>query len=445
MRSYHEYKIENHEWVKTIPSHWSFAKIAHFSDLRTGGTPRKNVLAYWENGTIPWMTSGEVNEKNIYKTKSHITESGLNNSNANLLPENSVMIALSGQGKTKATVAILKTIAACSQSLAAFVCNENRLHYRYLFYYLERNYKNIRGLVGDNLRDGLSLTKLREFRSPIPPFPEQCAIANFLDRKTAQIDTLIEKKQHQIELLHEHRTTLINQAVTKGLNPDTPMKDSGIEWVGIVPFHWKTTRIKFLANREKSSFIDGDWVESPYITDSGIRIIQTGNVGIGKYKEQGFRYISDQTFHELKCTEVYPNDVLICRLASPVGRACLAPDLEVRMITAVDNCILKPANSHDARYIVYQLSTTTYLEYLEYISRGSTRARISRSMLGNLAFIAPPLPEQRGIADFLDKKTVQIDNLSDRIQTQITYYQEYRTALISAAVTGKIDVRAEGY
>ena len=212
-------------------------------------------------------------------------------------------------------------------------------------------------------------------------------------------------------------------------------KETGVEWIGTIPSHWETTRIKLLTNGEKSSFIDGDWVESPYITDSGIRLIQTGNVGIGKYKEQGFRYISDETFHDLNCTEVYPNDVLICRLASPVGRACLAPNFEVRMITAVDNCILKPAKSHDARYIVYQLSTAAYLEYLEYISRGSTRARISRSMLGNLEFIAPPLPEQRAIADFLDRKTAQINTLIEKKQRQIELLQEHRTALINQAVT----------
>jgi type I restriction enzyme S subunit len=212
-------------------------------------------------------------------------------------------------------------------------------------------------------------------------------------------------------------------------------KDSRLEWIGDIPADWDSTRIKFLANGEQVSFIDGDWIESPYITDDGIRLVQTGNVGIGVYKEQGYRFVSEETFQELDCTEVFPKDVLICRLASPVGRACLAPELGVRMITSVDNCILKPSKFHDPRFIVYQLSNSRYLDYIEYVSRGSTRARISRSMLGDLGFVAPPLPEQQAIADFLDRKTSQIDTLIEKKQRQIDLLQEQRTALINHAVT----------
>lgn len=212
-------------------------------------------------------------------------------------------------------------------------------------------------------------------------------------------------------------------------------KDSGVEWIGEVPEHWIMTRIKFLSNGEKNSFIDGNWVELPYITDDGIRLIQTGNIGIGKYKEQGFRYISEDAFSELKCTEVFPNDVLICRLASPVGRGCLAPKLGCRMITAVDNCILKPSPNHDARFIVYQISTSHYLGFIQFISRGGTRSRISRSMLGNINFSSPPLEEQIQIAKYLDHKTHLIDTLIEKKQKQIELLKEQRTAVINQAVT----------
>ena len=442
MRSYHEYKIENHEWVKTIPSHWSFAKIAHFSDLRTGGTPRKNVLAYWENGTIPWMTSGEVNEKNIYKTKSHITESGLNNSNANLLPENSVMIALSGQGKTKATVAILKTIAACSQSLAAFVCNENRLHYRYLFYYLERNYKNIRGLVGDNLRDGLSLTKLREFRSPIPPFPEQCAIANFLDRKTAQIDTLIEKKQHQIELLHEHRTTLINQAVTKDLNPDAPMKDSGIEWLGEVPAHWDFVKVKRVVD-----VIDGDRSkEYPNINDFvdfGIPFLSSKNIMDNKFDFSKLRFISQEKFERLGRGKLAKGD-LVVTVRGTIGSVGYFTGNEYK--TAFINAqmmIMRPGDRLSSNFFYYLARSDYWFTQLDYSAYGAAQQQLSNVILQNLSITFPPYEEQIAIEEYLDLRTSQLDKATDRVRTEINQLQEYRIALISAAVTGKIDIREE--
>ena len=159
------------------------------------------------------MTSGEVNQKNITKTKNLITKEGLNNSNANLLPKHSIMIALSGQGKTKGTVAILEIETCCSQSLAALIPNK-KIFYKYLYYYLENNYKNIRGLVGDNLRDGLSITILKDIYVLLPPISEQIQIANYLEIQIDKIDNTIEKIEKNIELLEEYKESLIHHVVT---------------------------------------------------------------------------------------------------------------------------------------------------------------------------------------------------------------------------------------
>ena len=220
-------------------------------------------------------------------------------------------------------------------------------------------------------------------------------------------------------------------------------KDSGIEWLGQIPVHWGTLPIRSLAKKGYRCFIDGDWIESPYIRTEGIRLIQTGNIGVGKYKEQGFRYIDNQTFHKLRCTEVQYNDILICRLAEPVGRACLAPNLKCKMITSVDVCILKPAIHFESKFIVYTLSNQGYLSWVTSICRGSTRDRISRSMLGAIKTQVPPLQEQQDIAEFLDKETSRIDSLIEKIKQSIVLLKEYRLALITSAVTGQIDVREE--
>jgi len=219
--------------------------------------------------------------------------------------------------------------------------------------------------------------------------------------------------------------------------PDS--KDSGIEWLGEIPIGWDVTPIRRLAQPGYRSFIDGDWIESPYITNEGVRLIQTGNIGVGYYKEQGFRYVSEETFASLKCTEVMPGDVLICRLADPVGRACQAPTLGVRMITSVDVCILKTVPNVDARFVVYYLSSETYLSWLQANCRGSTRDRVSRSMLGAIQIIAPPLSEQRAIANFLDHETAQIDALIAKKERLIELLTEKRTALISHTVTKGLD------
>jgi type I restriction enzyme, S subunit len=197
----------------------------------------------------------------------------------------------------------------------------------------------------------------------LPRQAEQRAIADFLDTATARLDNLRLRKQSLISRLREKRDAVIAHAVTRGVesrqNDGAEIgrhrltNDSRVPWVPEIPAHWRIFAVKHLARKGRKSFTDGDWVELPFIADAGIRLIQTGNVGIGSYKEQGFRYISEESFHELGCTEIFPNDVLICRLDGPVGRACLVPNLGIRMITSVDNTILRVGESVDARFVVY--------------------------------------------------------------------------------------------
>ncbi len=197
----------------------------------------------------------------------------------------------------------------------------------------------------------------------------------------------------------------------------------------VTPPHWKSIRLSSLIG-STGLFKDGDWIESPYIADHGIRLIQTGNVGVGSYREQGFRYISDDTFHALGCTEVKPGDVLICRLADPVGRACIVPDLGVKAITSVDNAILRVSEDHDSRYVVYLFSSKPYLDYLESECRGGTRNRVSRSFLGRLRIPVPDLQTQRAIANFLDRETAHIDQLIEKKEQHIELALERLAALL---------------
>ncbi len=219
------------------------------------------------------------------------------------------------------------------------------------------------------------------------------------------------------------------------------MKDSGLEWLGRMPTHWDVIPVRSLARPGHKTFTDGDWIESPFIRDEGIRLIQTGNIGIGEYREQGFRYIDDETFTDFRCTEVQPGDVLICRLADPVGRACRAPDLGCRMITSVDVCILKSAQSVDPGFLIHAFSGSGYLSWLGGLCRGGTRDRVSRSMLGGIRVPLSPVAEQGAISAFLDRETARIEGLVAKVREAIDRLKGLRTALISAAVTGKIDLR----
>jgi type I restriction enzyme, S subunit len=432
---YEAYKDSGVEWLGEVPEHWGIKPIwSMFNRTKRTGYPEEELLSvYRDFGVIPKSSR----EDNFNKPSDDLSSYQL------------VEIGDLAINKMKAwqgSVAISDYRGIVSPAYHVYSSNhqENSRYLHHLFRcseYITGYLSNSKGIRVNQW----DLEPQQHSRMPVllPSISEQIQIARFLDWETSRIDELIAEQQRLIELLKEKRQAVISHAVTKGLDPTAPMKDSGVEWVGNIPKHWKMVMVKHTAQSADKSFTDGDWIESPYITEDGIRLIQTGNVGIGQYKEKGFRYISEESFKDLRCTEIFPNDVLICRLDGPVARACLVPDLGVRMITSVDNAILKPSEAFDPRFIMYAMSSNLWLEWIEALCRvgGGFRFRISRSMLGDLRIPAPPINEQKDISDTLDAQFLKLDELAGEINSAVEILQERRSALISAAVTGKIDVR----
>lgn len=216
------------------------------------------------------------------------------------------------------------------------------------------------------------------------------------------------------------------------------MKDSGVQWIGEIPSTWEIMRIKALPDRSVTdSFVDGDWIESPHITDEGIRYLTTGNVGDGKYKEQGAGYISETTFEELHCKYAYPGDFVISRLNAPYGRACILPDAKDKYVLAVDIVILR--TNEDKRYLCYLSQCSGYQHSVEDMARGTAMKRISRNNLGTVRLPIPPIEEQHCIADYLDNKCSQVDTLIANVQVQIEKLKAYKQSVITEVVTKGLD------
>ena len=220
-------------------------------------------------------------------------------------------------------------------------------------------------------------------------------------------------------------------------------KDSGVKWIGEIPNGWNVTKLKYTKKDSRNSFIDGDWIESKDLSDDGIRYITSGNIGEGKYKEQGSGYISEDTFNELNCTELFEGELVISRLFLPVGRSCILPNLNNRVITCVDNVVLRPKDSFNKFYLNYQFNSSRYSEFTELISRGVTLTRISRGMLGNNSIVVPSLSEQQQIVTFLDDKTQKIDSLIQQKEKKIKLLKEKRTSLINHIVTKGLNPNVE--
>lgn len=199
---------------------------------------------------------------------------------------------------------------------------------------------------------------------------------------------------------------------------------------------FNTLPLAFVARNKGGLFIDGDWIESKDLSDEGVKYLTTGNVGIGEFKEQGSGFISKETFSKLRCTEVKPGDILISRLNLPVGRACVVPELGEKLVTSVDNVIVRPSSDFDRRFLVYLFSAPKHLENTSNLARGTTMQRISRSMLGRIRLEIPDLPTQKRTADFLDAETARIDALITLRSEFEKKVAESREALIASLLVG---------
>ena len=219
-------------------------------------------------------------------------------------------------------------------------------------------------------------------------------------------------------------------------------RKSQIEWMHDVPVHWSNVPLKYMAIKDNSLFLDGDWIESKDISNEGIRYITTGNVGEGIYKEQGAGFISEATFNKLSCTEVYEGDLLLSRLNAPIGRACIVPKLSARVVTSVDNVIFRPDAQYLKQFLVYLFSSSSYFKHTSNLARGATMQRISRGLLGNIRVVIPTYEEQQKIASFLDHETTKIDTLIAKQEKLIELLKEKRQAVISHAVTKGLNPNA---
>ncbi len=200
------------EWVDRTPYDWNTVSLRWVTHRFAGGTPSKDNHIYWDGGTIPWLNSGSVNQGIIDVPSAYITEEGFRNSSARWVPVGSLVMALAGQGKTKGTVAYLAIEATCNQSMAAII--PKKINARYLYWWLTSQYKNIRGMAGDSLRDGLNLEMVGSVPCLLPSDKEQQEIVEYLDRKISSVDHTFEKIEDSVRLLQEFKSSLLSNVVT---------------------------------------------------------------------------------------------------------------------------------------------------------------------------------------------------------------------------------------
>ncbi len=433
--AYPSYQDSGVDWIGWVPSGWAVEPLKAAYAIVGGATPKSEVADYWD-GDVPWVTPGDLSKLTtlfIGETIRTITEEGLAACAASRVPSGSVILSTRAPiGSIGITTEPTTTNQGCKALVPRRGANSSFLAYTLS---AATTALNVRGKGTTFLE--LSGDELGRFNVPTPSIVDQATIAAFLDRETARIDALIEEQQRLIELLKEKRQAVISHAVTKGLDPTAPTKDSGVEWLGEVPAHWDVRPLKYLINlqsggtprKDRLDYWDGSipWVsakdlKSDNLVDSQDHISEAAIAG------------SSASLMPAGSVLVLVRGMMLAR-SFPVCRA-LVPMAINQDLKAIEG--KAGVSNHFLAWLLRGTAQET-LNRLDEAGHGTKALRMDAWV--SMLMPVPPENEQVAIALTVDKRTEQIDALIDETASAKALLQERRSALITNAVTGKIDVR----
>lgn len=435
---YPAYKDSGIEWLGRVPAHWETKKAAYIFSIGSGGTPSTDHAEYY-NGNIAWVTTSDLRESVVTSTKKSISEKALRVfPSIKVYPEGSVIIAMYA-GANIGRLGTLGIPAAVNQACCVFT-DPKGIDARFWFYWLHARRSYLTSLGCGGAQSNLSQDLLKSISIPAPSLPEQYVIARFLDRETAKIDTLIEKQERLIDLLQERRIALISHAVSKGLDSNVPMKDSGIEWLGEIPAHWEVKRLKSLAG-VKVSNVD----KKTIVGQTTVKLCNYVDVYYNETIHSDLRFMeATATQDQIRRFSLCAGDVLITKdsedwtdIAVP---SVVAEDLP-SVLCGYHLAQIRPNYDCEGSFLSRAFESLSLRGQYHVAANGITRFGLTNNVIRDSIFAMPPLSEQQDIATFLDRETAGIDGLVAKIHQAIKLQKELRSALISAAVTGKIDVR----
>ena len=437
-QQYAEYKDSGVEWLDVIPSHWVMSKIKYIAPFQVGWTPPTGNDSNFIGENI-WANISDLRGKVINDTVKRISDKAAKEASMDITPKGSLLYSF------KLSVGSV-SFAGCdmytNEAIASFT-SDSLLPLEYLYYVLPKflienastNIYGARILNQELIRNAIILK---------PTYDEAKIIANFLDHETAQIDTLIEKQQTLIQLLKEKRQAVISHAVTKGLSPDAPMKDSGVEWLGEVPEHWVVLRLKHLI----SSLDSGCSVNAADIPaqENEIGVLKTSCVYTRAFRVEENKTVFKEDLSRVKCP-IRKGAIIISRMNTPdlVGASAIIG-------VDADNIFLPDRlwqtnfnNDFDLvpDFLAYFMTIKGFRNQISLAAEGasSSMQSISKEDYLSINCILPPIKEQQEIIKHIEEMQSKFNDLVENAEQAIQLMQERRTALISAAVTGKIDVR----
>lgn len=426
MTKYDTYKDSGIEWIGEIPVNWRLTRVKFLGDAFGGVTYTPNDITENENDFLVLRSSNIQNgllslSDNVY-INAEIPEK-------KIVRKGDILICSRNGSKHLIGKNICIDEKLEGETFGAFMMVFRSDNWRFLSHFFNSPiFKSQSGLFLTSTINQLTSGTLNNFYLAIPESrDEQTQIANYLDQKTAEIDTLIAKKEQLIKLLEEERTAMINQAVTKGLDPNVPMKDSGIDWLGEIPEHWEIKKLKYVCN-----LINKKTKEKPEYVLALENIQSWSNEIIGNPFENKME--GDSNLFQ-------KNDILFNKL-----RPYLAKVLKA---TREGGCVgellvLRPAKDIYPDFLYQRLSSEMIITIVDGSTYGTKMPRASwDKFISNIEVGVPPFGEQITIAEFIESRLNGIKSIIEKYQQEIDLLKEYKTALISEVVTGKIDIRQE--
>ena len=429
-RPYPAYKDSGVEWLGEIPAHWEVKRLKYAAPLRVSKLDAKPEDATYIGLENIESWTGRL----LIQNQPESVESAVDRFEAGdvlfgkLRPYLAKAARPEFSGVSTSEILALRPVEYSQSYLLYSLLNKSYIHW-------------VDMLTYGTKMPRVSPDQVSNSFTPLPPLPEQRAIAAFLDCETTKIDALVAKKERLIELLQEKRTALISHAVTKGLDPDVPLKDSGVEWLGEIPAHWEVKRMRVMGTLQTGITLGKRYETPDLVTRPYLRVanVQDGYLALDDIAE------IELPAKETRRYELRPNDVLLTEGGDfdKLGRGYLWSGQIPSALHQNHIFVVRPNQQVLSSKFLTVLLTSSYgRAYFTATSKQSTNlASTNSKKLASFPIPIPSLTEQRAITAFLDRETAQIDALVAKVQEAIDRLKELRTALISAAVTGKIDVR----
>jgi len=443
-KPYTRYKDSGIEWIGEIPKEWEVHRLKFLlsslesGSRETGGGNQLDKGIFSLGGEhINW--DGTLNLEN----PKLISEEYYNSMNQGKLKINDVLLVKDGATIGKTAFFRKKEFGKMAVNEHVFLMRSNkRIDPKLLYYSIcgDSGFKQIKLTEVGSAQGGINQDFIAKVYFSISgDKQDQTAITNFLNKKTAKIDALIEKDKKLIELLKEKRTALINHAITKGLDQNVKMKDSGIEWISEIPEEWEVNKIK------NTNYVKGriGWhgLTSEEYQDEGAFLVTGTDFFNGHIDWSSCHHVSWERYKEDPYIHLKENDVLITKDGT-IGKIALIKDLPDKATLNSGVFIIRPLNKkHISHFMFWVLNSLVFEKFFDYVKRGATISHLYQETFERFIFPIPSLDEQKAIAKYLDKHTARIDKTIQKIQKKINFLEEYKKSLIHHAVTGKIDVR----